>query len=210
MAGMAVRTRARMTGSERRDHILEVAVEAFAARGYDATSVGDIAAAAGITKPVLYDHFASKHDLFVALMETIRDELTARGAAAMSADAPLEARIRTAVEAFFAYVEERPAAARVLLVAPRGEPELFEAAARVQEQATAALTALLAAEPDLLPGVRDRRRRLELFTEFLKQGMHGLAEWWAEHPGTPRRLLVDATMDVAWAGLSASFSPEPR
>src|SRR6266566_3286502 len=169
MPTMAMTTRVRMTGPERRLRILEVAVEAFAARGYDGASVGEIAAAAGVTKPVLYDHFASKRALYVALMESIRDELTARGAAAMQADAPLEARIRTAIEAFFAYVEERPAAARVLLVAPRGEPELVEPARRVQEEATSALSALLSAEPDLLPGARDWTRRLERFTEVLKQ-----------------------------------------
>src|SRR5436305_14870864 len=102
-------TRVRMTAPERRARILDAAVEAFAARGYDGASVGEIAAAAGITKPVLYDHFASKRDLFVAVMERTRDELTARGAAAMRAEAPLQDRIRTAIAAFFAYVEDTPA-----------------------------------------------------------------------------------------------------
>ena len=139
------------------------------------------------------------------LMEDIRDELTSRGAAAMHADADVETRVRAAVEAFFDYVEERPAAARVLLVTPRGEPELTEASALVQAQATAALTDLLVAEAALLPGARNRRRRIELITEFLKQGLHGLAEWWAEHPDTPKRALVDAALDVAWSGLRSGL-----
>src|SRR5436190_11587277 len=196
----------RMTGVQRRRRILDVAADLFAARGYHSTSVGEIAAAAGITKPVLYDHFTSKRRLFVELMESIRDELTSRGAAAMSADAPIEVRIRAAVEAFFDYVEERPAAARVLLVTPRGEPELIEATRLVQSQATSTLTALLLAEPMLLPGVRNRRRRVELMTEFLKQGLHGLAEWWADHPDTPKRVLVDAALDVAWSGLRSRLA----
>ena len=195
-----------MTGAQRRQRILDVAAELFAARGYHSTSVGEIAAAAGITKPVLYDHFASKQQLFVELMESIRDELTSRGAAAMSADADIEARVRAAVEAFFDYVEERPAAARVLLVTPRGEPELTEAAQVVQSQATAALTELLLAERTLLPGARNRRRRVELITEFMKQGLHGLAEWWAAHPDTPKRALVDAALDVAWSGLRSELA----
>src|SRR2546423_3145864 len=91
-----------------------------------------IAAAAGISKPVLYDHFSSKLDLYTRLTESIRDELTARGAAAMAADAPPNQRIRTGVEAFFAFVEERPSAARVLLFTPVGEPELVDAAREVQ------------------------------------------------------------------------------
>jgi AcrR family transcriptional regulator len=196
----------RMTGAQRRQRILDVAAELFAARGYHSTSVAEIAAAAGITKPVLYDHFASKQQLFIELMEDIRDELTSRGAAAMHADADVETRVRAAVEAFFDYVEERPAAARVLLVTPRGEPELTEASALVQAQATAALTDLLVAEPALLPGARNRRRRIELITEFLKQGLHGLAEWWAEHPATPKHALVDAALDIAWSGLRSGLA----
>ena len=196
----------RMTGVQRRRRILDVAADLFAARGYHSTSVGEIAAAAGITKPVLYDHFTSKRRLFVELMESIRDELTSRGAAAMSADAPIEVRIRAAIEAFFDYVEERPAAARVLLVTPRGEPELIEATRLVQSQATATLTALLLAEPMLLPGVRNRRRRVELMTEFLKQGLHGLDEWWADHPDTRKGVLVDAALDVAWSGLRSRLA----
>src|SRR4051794_29162592 len=196
----------RLTGAERRDRILDAAVEAFAERGYHATSVGEIAAAAGITKPVLYDHFGSKQELFVELMETARDELTRRSAEAMAAEAPLEERLRTAFDAFFAFVEERPAAARVLLVTHRGARELQDASRDVQAEATARITALLAAEPELLPDAPDRERRLELFAEFMKQGIHGLAEWWSKHPGVPRAVLVDAVMDVAWTGLARASS----
>src|SRR3954470_9762258 len=95
----------RLRAPERRVRILEAAEHAFAARGYHSTSMDDIAAAAGISKPVLYDHFSSKLHLYRSLTEGIRDELTARGAAAMAADAPPSKRIRTGVEAFFAFVE---------------------------------------------------------------------------------------------------------
>jgi AcrR family transcriptional regulator len=194
---------ARLTGPERRQRILDAAVESFAERGYEAASVAEIATAAGITKPVLYDHFASKRDLFVELMEGARDELTRRGAEALASEAPLEARLRTAVDAFFAFVEEHPAAARVLLVAPGGQPDLQDASREVQAEATRRIAALLLAEPRLLAGVSDRERRLTLFTEFLKQGLHGLAEWWSEHPDVPRATLVDSVMDLVWMGLRA-------
>jgi AcrR family transcriptional regulator len=203
-------TTTRLSGSERRQRILEAATESFARLGYHGASVGEIAAAAGITKPVLYDHFASKHILYVELMERARDELTGRGAAAMAAEAPAEQRVRAAVDAFFSFVEERPATARVLLSIPRGEPELVEAARLVQAEATARIAELLAAEPALFAGRRDRRRHIELLAEFLKVGMHGLAEWWAEHPGVPRRSLVEATMDVAWSGLGSGLSSGDR
>jgi AcrR family transcriptional regulator len=195
----------RLKAPERRARILEAAEQAFAARGYHSTSMDDIAAAAGITKPVLYDHFSSKLDLYTRLTEAIRDELTERGAAAMAADAPPAQRIRTGVEAFFAFVEERPAAARVLLFTPVGEPELVDAAREVQAGATAALAALLVAEPDLFADAADRERRIELITEFMKQGLHGLAEWWSQHPGTPREELVDVVTDLLWHGLRGGY-----
>ena len=199
-------TSTRLTASERRERILAAAAEAFAERGYHAASVGQIAEAAGITKPVVYDHFPSKHELFVELMESAREELSARAAEAMGGDAPLEDRLRVGVTAFFTYVEEHPATARVLFTPPTGEPELLAAARRVQAEATASIAALLAAEHDLLPGVRDRGRRLELFGEFLKQGVHGLAIWWSDHPRVPRQALVDATMDLLWSGLRSHLA----
>ena len=198
---METPTLTRLSGTERRERILAAAAAAFAVRGYEAASVGEIAAAAGITKPVLYDHFGSKRELFVEVMERARDDLVHRSAVAMAADAPLERRIRTAVEAFFTYVEDDPEAARVLLVPPRGDRQLELDWRRVQREATAALTGLLAAEPRLLARAPDRALRLELFTEFIKQGMHGLAEWWNEHPDTPRAALVETVMDAAWSGV---------
>jgi len=197
----------RLSRPHRRQRILDAAVEAFATRGYDGASMSEIAAASGITKPVLYDHFASKRDLFVELMESIRDELVGRSARAMGADQPLETRVRVAIAAFFAYVDEHPAAARVLLVVPRGDPELADAARQVQSGATAALTALLAGEPELLAGHSDRELRLELFTELIKQGLHGLAEWWADHPQVAAGSPVEAVMDVVWIGVRAHLAP---
>ena len=204
MLSMAT-TRKRLKAHERRARILGAAEQEFAARGFHSTSMDDIASAAGITKPVLYDHFSSKLDLYRQLTEGIRDELTGRGAAAMAADAPPDRRIRTGIEAFFAFVEERPSAARVLLFTPVGEPELVDAAREVQAGATAALAALLVSEPNLLAGAPDRERRIELLTEFMKQGLHGLAEWWSQHPETPREALVDAATDLVWSGLRGGY-----
>jgi len=200
------RTTTRLSGPQRRERILAAAAEAFAARGYHAASVGDVAKAAGITKPVVYDHFASKRELFVELMETAREQLTSRGIEAMSGDAPLEVRLGAAITAFFAYVEENPATARVLFTPPTGEPDLLAAAQRVQAEATASIAAMLGAERELLAGARDRKRRLELFGEFLKGGAHGLAIWWSDHPRVPREVLVDAATGLLWIGLRGHVS----
>jgi len=200
------RNSARLTGQERRQRILDAAADAFALDGYHATSTREIAARAGITKPVLYDHFPSKQRLYIELIEGARDELTMRGAAAMRSGAPAEARVRAAIDAFFAYVEARPTAARVLFRPPEGDSEVIEAAERVQREATAALVELVAAERDLLRGAADRDRRLQLLMEFTKRGLHGLAGWWREHPDLPREALVEAVMDLIWRGLATQLA----
>jgi AcrR family transcriptional regulator len=197
--------RTRLTADQRRERIVDAAIEVFAERGYEGASMRDIAAAAGISKPVLYDHFESKRELFVALMKEISGELTANTRAAMSGAGTPEERYRRAIDDFFAYVERRPSASRVLFVTPRADPDLMAAARKHQAGVTTDLAAILAADRSLLAGVRGRRRRLELATELVKTGINGLAEWWSERPEISRRELVEATMDVTWYGLGSRF-----
>jgi AcrR family transcriptional regulator len=194
-----------MSAAERRERIVEAAIDLFAERGYEGASMRDLAAAAGISKPVLYDHFDSKQELFVALMRAISGELTANTAAAMAGGGSPRDRYRAAIEAFFAYVEERPNASRVLFVTPRADPALMAIARRHQAGVTADLAAIIAAESGLFRGVRDRVRRIELCTELVKTGINGLAEWWYERPELSRRQLVEATMAVTWDGLGAQL-----
>jgi AcrR family transcriptional regulator len=203
-------TTRRMSGPDRRRQILDVALEAFAARGYAGTSMREIAAAAGVTKPVLYLHFASKERLYVALLEEISGALTRGSADAMGADAPARERVRAAIAAFFAYAEERPAAVRVLLASGLGDAELEREAARIQRQVTARLRDLLAADPGLWAGAPDRERRLEMAVEFTKTGVHGLAEWWSTNPEVGRETLVDAVMALVWDGLAEGFEVRSR
>ena len=65
----------RLPAAERRTQLIETAVAVFATNGYHATSMNDVAEAAGVTKPVLYQHFSSKRELFVELLADIGAEL---------------------------------------------------------------------------------------------------------------------------------------
>ncbi len=204
---VAVKKRTRLSGAARRELILGAAAELFAAKGFHETSVGEIAGASGISKIVLYDHFASKEELFLELTRSARDGLMARGRVQMQAGGTLEERMRGAFDAFFGFVEEQPARARLLLLLPKGEPELRDMVAAIQEEGTRGLTGILAAENGLLRDEPDRAERLILIMEFVKIGLHGLVEWWSRHPQIPRAQLVGAAMDVAWTGLKAHYRP---
>ena len=119
---MKSRPRKRLALDERRIKILAAATRIFARKGYAGASMSGIATAAGITKPVLYDHFASKDALFETLLRSIRDDLLARGKAIGKSSASEEHRFRAAVDAFFAFVENQPNAAMILLIVPQGNP----------------------------------------------------------------------------------------
>jgi AcrR family transcriptional regulator len=209
MNGVA-RGPSRLTGPQRRATVLEAAARAFAANGYYATSMREIARLAGVTKPVLYDHFSSKQELYIALIEGVRDELTSGTGSVMATSTPLDGRIRAAIDRFFGYVEAHPAATRVLFTPPEGEPTIVEAARRVQNEATARLVAHLGVEHDLVPNAPERELTLSVFTEFLKTGLHGLALWWAGHPEVSRTVLVEGVMSLAWAGLRSQLDRPQR
>ncbi len=193
---MKSRVRKRLSAEERRARILAAAVSAFAHDGYHGTKMDGIAARAKITKPVLYDHFPSKQALFLAVLQSIREGLIARGKTIARDDASPEQKFRRLLDAFLEFVEQAPDAARVLLTVPAGDPVAAKVSREVQAGASAGIAALLAG---LMPGRTSWR--LQSATEFLKEGLHAIAVWWLDHPGPSREEIVDVVLDVVWLGL---------
>lgn len=186
----------RLSAEARRARIIEAAVAAFARDGYDATKMDDIAAGAEITKPVLYDHFRSKQALFLAVLQSIRDGLIARGHTIAREDADPERRFRRSIDAFLEFVEEASDAARVLLTVPAGDPVAAQVSREVQAGASAGIVALLA---EFMPNRASWQ--VQGTAEFLKEGLHAVAVWWLDHPGPSREEIVDIVLDTAWLGL---------
>src|SRR3954447_2183546 len=182
----------RMAAAERREQIAEVAQQLFSERGYRAVGVDEIARRAGVSPPVLYDHFDSKRDLYAHLLERQTGELAARGAAATAEAAGGKGRLRAAFDAFFALVEEQP-----LLAGDRTLDEELRATARRRDgQAQAVLVEVLGSGGRLFAGEPERERSLDLTAEMLRGGLLALAAWWWEHPRTPRAALVDHAMAI--------------
>lgn len=179
---------------------MRAALEVFARHGYDGASVAEVAAHADISKAVLYDHFASKQELYEELLRSEMDTLYERVAAASAIEAPAEERLRAAIDAYFAYVERRPEVQR-LMVTGAGESEIVAACDRVRDESTTAIGALLAAEPSLLRGDPERELTLDVMARTLVSGMDGLATWWTTRPDIPRESIVDSAMRLFWVGL---------
>jgi AcrR family transcriptional regulator len=95
----------RLTASARRTQLVEIARTVFAKRGYEATSVEEIAARAKVSKPILYEHFGGKEGLYAVLVDREMDFVVTRIAAAISEGTPRQ-RVERAALAFLTYVRD--------------------------------------------------------------------------------------------------------
>jgi AcrR family transcriptional regulator len=197
MGNMCARPRQRLPVAERRAVIVEAAGRLFGERGYEATRLDEIAAAAGVTKPIVYRHFDSKRDLYLALLDRHRDDL-AGFVASIPAEGSTEQRLRSVLEVWLDYVEARSYAWKMLFRDTGGGPEIAARRREVHARARAVLVELirsLAATP--VP-----RRELEPLAELMSMGMAALVLWWIEDAAVSRAAVLDS-LTTAWAKLLA-------
>lgn len=106
--------RVRMTGTQRREQLLAVARELFAERGFDATSVEELAQRARVSKPVVYEHFAGKEGLYAVVVDREMQHLLRRITSALTGGTPREL-LEQAALAFLGYIEDSADGFRVLV-----------------------------------------------------------------------------------------------
>ena len=200
---MSAPPKRRLTAEERRSAILDSALAVFSDRGYHSASIDDIASEAGVSKALIYEHFASKQELHADLIARNARELTQRVAGALSGvevESTSE-RLATGLDAFFAFVEERRDAWRMLF-RDAAEAESSAVLDRMVEQVTAEVTALISQDPGAQELARlGHERSLRLLAEMLVGGAQSMANWWTDHAETSRTQLVEIAMDFAWLGL---------
>jgi AcrR family transcriptional regulator len=173
-----------------------VALGVFAERGFHPTSMNDLAEAAGVTKPVLYQHFGSKRELYLELLDDVGTRLrTAIDKATSEASSPRE-QVQRGFGAYFRFVAEHAAAFQVLFGGGTRRDEEFAGYARQVEDSIATTVAALIDVEGL--GESDRR--------LLAHGIVGLAEGTSRHwlrdgaTGDPDALAARVA-ELAWAGL---------
>ena len=182
--------------------ILEAASEVFAERGYAGASIDRIAEAAGISAPMIYRHFGSKRELYVELLEASGIALLA-ATTREEGDESVEELLRENVRAFFHFVEEHPAAWRILFLDPAPDPKVAEVQLRIQEEATRRLARVIVRRVrGLQVSTRISRREAdELIAQAGKSALNGLAVWWWDRPELRADQLSAIAMDVLWSGL---------
>ncbi len=192
----------RLPAADRRELILAAALDAFAPNGYHDTSLEDVAARAGVSKTLIYEHFGSKQELHGALLESYVSELLEKVLLAVAAEEPGEERLRAGLEAFFAFVEERREAWQMLF-RNSGDPEIARWQERLQGEAAVTITARMDAERP--PEARLDSAEADLVVPMLAQQLLGsvqfLANWWSDHREIPREQILATAMDFIWVGL---------
>ena len=191
---MSATATVRMPAARRREQLLDIALGIFARNGYHETSMNALAAEAGVTKPVLYQHFASKRELFAQLLARTGDRLhSAIAERSAGVDTPRQ-RVEVGFAAFFHFFDEHPDAFSVLYGSSLGSvPEFKREARRGQDTFTAILARLI-------NGV-DGDDAL-----VMAAGINGIAEgmvryWMREGRRHSADEMATLTTRLAWGGL---------
>ena len=187
----------RLTATARREQILDVALEVFATHGFHGASMNDVADAVGVTKPVLYQHFDSKRDLYQALIDEVGNRLLANIAKAAAEATDGKSQTELGFRAYFRWVSDDHAGFRLLFGSGTSNDDEFAAAvAKITAEAAAATAPLIAVD------ISESTRRT------LAHALVGMAE------GASRRLvelgddfdpdqIATEVSTLAWAGLRA-------
>ena len=189
------RNSTRLPAAERRRQILDVALEVFARSDYHDTSMNAIAREAGVTKPVLYQHFASKHELFELLLSETGDHLLRAIDSAVVDEEP-RLRVEAGFRAYFRFFEDRPAAFTVLYGSSlANNPEFRRDARRVRDTFAEYLSGL----------IRNRDHDEAL---ALAAGINGLSEgmirhWMHEGRTRPANEMAALAASLAWGGVES-------
>jgi AcrR family transcriptional regulator len=194
----------RLPRAERERQALDAARELFAARGFAAVTMDEVAAAIGVTKPLLYTYFGNKEQLFIACMTPAGDALVETVArAVVPTGSPAEA-LRAGVHAFFAFVDDDRRAWRVLFDAtlPANGPLAARAAAQRER-----LTGLIAANQlARLPAGRREAARAEIegLSAALLAAAEALARWWLRTEAMPAAEAAELLVRTVEPGLRSA------
>jgi AcrR family transcriptional regulator len=187
----------RLTRDERVEQLLDVAETRFAEQGYDATSIDGIARAAGISRPIVYEHFGSKEGIYLACMRRARAALDQALATSVTGVEEAEHQLAAGIDATFSFIESEPARWAILFngVALTGA---------VAQEAMRLRFATVGVIADLLHAVNPERPRqeAEAFAHALSGAGEQLERWWRQNPDIPRQAVVDYLFRFAWSGLS--------
>lgn len=201
----AARARRRLSSGARRDELLDAALREFSSRGYYLTQMEHVAATAGVSKALVYQHFPSKEELFAAVTERVVEGFMGRLPEVLGKAGDALGAWRGVVRLLCDVVTERPEA-WALVARHLDNPELGAPLRGLREQVTEVFAAVLAGyyapEPGVaVPAEEEVLEQARLTVPLLVGALQGLMSWWLEHPEVPRAKVEARAVDVGWLGL---------
>jgi AcrR family transcriptional regulator len=187
----------RLPRRERRAQLLDSALEVFVAQGYHAAAMDDIAERAGVSKPVLYQHFPGKLDLYLALLDASCDAVIDRCRQALDATHDNKTRVAAAMAAFYSYVASEGGAFRLVFESDlTNEPAVREHVERVTTECAAMIADVIHDDTSLPPEP----------SRLLAVSLVGMAQvsarfWMSESSGLTQEQAVELVSGLAWRGI---------
>ncbi|MGH3852742.1 MAG: TetR/AcrR family transcriptional regulator [Pseudonocardiaceae bacterium] len=191
---------------QRRASLVQAAMRAIRQHGPD-VAMEDIAAAAGVSKPILYRHFLDKGDLYMAVSETATEQLRTALLSSLTADTEPRTALQLVIEEYLTFIEQQPQLYRFVVRRSFTDRPL----SRDPVTTNAALIS-----ETLATILRDRLRGLSLDSGGAETWAHAgvgmvqaAADWWLEHRTLSRDALRDYLVTLAWGGLSSILPAHP-
>lgn len=196
--------RARMTGAQRRLQLIEVARGLFAERGYEGTSIEEVAQRAGVSKPIVYEHFGGKEGLYAVIVDREMETLLEMVTSSLTKNRSLY-RIQQVALALLTYMEERTDGFRILV---RGESTNVSEDTRY----SSLLNDSISQVEHLLASDFERRGFDPGLAPLYAQALVGMvsvtAQWWLDVREPPKEVVAAHLVNLCWNGLTR-LDPQP-
>lgn len=194
--------RARMTAAQRRAQLIEVARGLFAERGFEGTSIEEIAQRANVSKPIVYEHFGGKEGLYAVVVDREMETLLEMVTSSLSRTSSFQ-RIQQVALALLTYMEERTDGFRILV---RGDSTATGGFSSLLNDAISQVEHILASE-------FERRDFDPALAPMYAQALVGMvsvtAQWWLDVREPSKEVVAAHLVNLCWNGL-ARLNPNPR
>ena len=196
-AGRAAPARTRLPRVARRAQLLGAAQEVFVAQGYHAAAMDDIAERAGVSKPVLYQHFPGKLDLYLALLDQASAALLAQVHRALAATSDNKLRVAATVDAYFRFVDDDAGAFRLVFESDlTSEFAVRERVESVNQRCAEAVSELIAEDAGL-----GREQAMLLAVALVGMAQVSARYWLATEGSIPRDAAAHLVGTLSWRGI---------
>lgn len=188
----------RLPRDERRAQLLVAALEVFTASGYHSAAMDEIADRAKVSKPVLYQHFPSKLDLYLAVLDLHIDSLVFAIQKAIASNQENSSRVAATVDAYFGFIDSEGEAFRLLFESDMNlEPQVRERLNRMTYDCAAAVSAIISIDTGL-----GKEESMMLAVGIIGT-VQTTARHWLDRDGKiDRKRATELVMNLTWRGIS--------